>query len=224
MTDTTVRRRGRGVSAGLTRERILDATARLVDDRGFDAVSVRSVAAALGVSPAAIYNHITDRSDLVDALAYSFVEREMLTGMPDDLDDLDAVREMARRLHRAGCRHPSLLLAIIGHRPEHVRTAQQMFGERMVGHLLAAGATVAQAQLVYRVLLSLAAGAAAGVRNLARPSRVSVAERMERQLAASDDPVVARVIHTMPELGDEAAFEDQIELALAPITAAGGAR
>ena len=215
---TSPRRRGRGVAAGLTRERILEATERVIDGRGFDAVSIRSVAAELGVSPAAIYNHVADKSDLIDAVAYSFVDREMLAGLPADLGHLDTVREMARRLHRAGCRYPALLLALIGHRPDHVGTAQQQFGELLVEHLLAAGATREQAQLVYRVLLSLAAGAAIGIRNVARPSSIPLADRMRAQLEASDRPEAAAVIHDMPELGDEEAFEAQIDLALAPIS------
>jgi AcrR family transcriptional regulator len=214
MTDTVVPRRGRGVSAGLTREHILAAAERIIDGRGFDAVSIRTVAAELGVSPAAIYNHVADRSDLIDGVAYSFVDREMLADLPTDLGHLDTVREMARRVHRAGCRNPSLLLALIGHRPEHVGTAQQQFGELLVEHLLAAGATDEQAQLIYRVLLSLAAGAAIGIRNVSRPSKRPLEERMQHQLTASTHPHAARVIHDMPALGDEQAFEAQIELAL----------
>jgi TetR/AcrR family transcriptional regulator, tetracycline repressor protein len=217
MTDTEVQRRGRGVSAGLDRERILAAAARVIDDRGFDAISIRTVAAQLGVSPGAIYNHFEDRAELIDSVAYAFMDREVLDGLPEDLDHLDAVREMARRLHRAGIRHPALLLALIGHRPVHPGTPQQQYGELLVGHLLAAGATAEQAQLVYRVIVSLVGGAAVGVRNLANPSRMPLAERMERRLAVSAHPQAARIIHDMPELGDERAFEDQIDLALSVV-------
>ncbi|SFR91913.1 transcriptional regulator, TetR family [Microbacterium sp. cf046] len=207
-------RRGRGVAAGLTKARVVAAAERIIDDRGFDALSLRSVAAELGVSPAAIYNHVKDRSELVDAIADDFVAREMLADLPQGGDPVEFVREAARRIHRAGCRHPELLLAIVGHRPEVERTSQHLFGELIIENLLAAGASAQQAQLIYRAIISLATGAAVGYRNISRPSETTLAERKERQRAASDHPEAAQILHDMPELGDEAGYERQIDLAL----------
>lgn len=212
-TDTSKARRGRGVAAGLTRDLVVEAASRVVDERGFDGLSIRSVAAELGVSPTAIYHHVTDMSDLIDGVADDFVASEMLAGLPGDLPPLDTVRELARRVHRAGCRHPGLLLAIVGHRPERT-TSQHEFGEVLLENVLAAGGTPEEAQRVYRMIVSLAAGAAIGVVNLARASASTLAERARRQEEGSARPGVARILQTMPELGDEASFEAQVEVVL----------
>lgn len=48
----------------LTRSEVLAQATRLVDEGGLDALSMRRLAAALGVTPMALYNHVADREDL----------------------------------------------------------------------------------------------------------------------------------------------------------------
>jgi AcrR family transcriptional regulator len=57
-------RRPRG---SLTRERILDAAEAVARER-FDALTIRAVAARLEAAPMALYNHLADKDELVDAL------------------------------------------------------------------------------------------------------------------------------------------------------------
>lgn len=52
----------------LSREAVVDAAFRLVDAHGFDALTMRSVAEQLGVVPMALYRHVADKGDLVDAV------------------------------------------------------------------------------------------------------------------------------------------------------------
>ena len=52
----------------LSREVVVDAALRLVDTQGFDAMTMRAVAGELGVVPMALYRHVTDKRDLVDAV------------------------------------------------------------------------------------------------------------------------------------------------------------
>jgi AcrR family transcriptional regulator len=213
-TNTPQPRRGRGTSAGLNRARVLAGAEAVINREGVGGASIRAVAAELGVSPTAIYNHVDDKSDLLDSVADSFINREMLADLPGGPDPLESVREMARRVHRAGLRHPELLLTIYGHRPERAQTAQELFGEEMIERLLAAGATAPEAQLIYRVLLSMAVGAAIGTRNVNRPSPTPLAERMQRLVDNSERPEIAVLLRDMPVLGDEAAYERQIDLVL----------
>ena len=51
-----------------TVHKILDAAQRLHDEQGFDAVSMRNVADAVGVVPAAIYRHYKDKDALLNAM------------------------------------------------------------------------------------------------------------------------------------------------------------
>ncbi|WP_226534094.1 TetR/AcrR family transcriptional regulator [Microbacterium paraoxydans] len=208
------RGRGRGIPAGLSTERVIEAAERVVDRGGFEALSLRHVATELGVSPTAIYNHVRDRSALIDAVADAFVAREMVADLPTDATPVEVVREAARRVHRAGCRHPELLLSIAGHRPEADRTAQHLFGELILENLLAAGASEERAQDLYRTIVALAAGAAIAHRNLSRPSSTPTSLRREQQRAASSRPAAARLLHELPAPCDEAAYDRQLDLVL----------
>jgi AcrR family transcriptional regulator len=51
-----------------TRYRIFRAARKLFDDKGIDAVSLRSVAKKVGITPMAIYRHFEDKQALIDAL------------------------------------------------------------------------------------------------------------------------------------------------------------
>src|ERR1700683_5309169 len=51
-----------------TQDRIFRAARRLFDERGIEAVSLRSVAKKVGITPMAIYRHFEDKEALIDAL------------------------------------------------------------------------------------------------------------------------------------------------------------
>lgn len=60
-----------------TREEILGLSAPLFARRGYDGVSMRDVAAAVGLTQAALYYHFADKDQLyLDAVACEFRERE----------------------------------------------------------------------------------------------------------------------------------------------------
>lgn len=65
----------------LTREEIVAAAIGLVDHDGWDAFSMRRLAAALGVAPMALYTHVRAKSDLADALV-----DQLYAGLDLDLD------------------------------------------------------------------------------------------------------------------------------------------
>lgn len=52
----------------LNRDRVIAAAAALAGTDGLGALTMRSLAAALGVKPMSLYNHITGREDLLDGM------------------------------------------------------------------------------------------------------------------------------------------------------------
>jgi len=59
-----------------TREEILGLSVPLFATVGFDGVSMRDIAAAVGVTPAALYHHFSDKEQLcLDAVGYAFEEK-----------------------------------------------------------------------------------------------------------------------------------------------------
>lgn len=61
--------------AALDRSRIVDAAIALADDGGLESASMRRVAEALGVTPMALYKHVANREQLIDAMVDRVVER-----------------------------------------------------------------------------------------------------------------------------------------------------
>lgn len=51
-----------------TRERLLELTAALFAEQGFAALSMREIARAAGLTPAALYHHFTDKDALYEAV------------------------------------------------------------------------------------------------------------------------------------------------------------
>jgi AcrR family transcriptional regulator len=54
---------------GLTTERVVGAALRMADEGGLEALSLRRLAAALGVTPMAIYRHVRNKNHLLDLMA-----------------------------------------------------------------------------------------------------------------------------------------------------------
>jgi AcrR family transcriptional regulator len=71
---------GPGRRAGLDADEILDQAIALVESKGSDALTMRSLAAELGVATTSIYWHVGNRSDLITALVTRHGER--LAQMP----------------------------------------------------------------------------------------------------------------------------------------------
>ena len=68
--------------AGLDADRVVDAAARIADAEGLDAVSLARVAAALGVRPPSLYNHVEGHGGLLRRLAVRGV-RELTAALRD---------------------------------------------------------------------------------------------------------------------------------------------
>ncbi|MFD4292211.1 TetR/AcrR family transcriptional regulator [Rhodococcus sp. NPDC058505] len=58
----------RGRPARVNRAQVVDAAVGVADEKGLDAVSMRSVARALGVGTMTLYSHVPAREHLVDAM------------------------------------------------------------------------------------------------------------------------------------------------------------
>ncbi len=61
-------RRRPGPRRALTEEEILDATLQLLDEGGANAVSIRGIAAKVGVAPNAVYTYFPDKAAVIRAL------------------------------------------------------------------------------------------------------------------------------------------------------------
>jgi AcrR family transcriptional regulator len=88
----------------LTRERVLQAALELADAGGFHSLSMRKVAAALGVEAMSLYNHVANKEDIVDGLV-DIVFSEIDVPEPGSLDWKTAMRRRAISVREALNRH-----------------------------------------------------------------------------------------------------------------------
>ncbi len=84
-------------SRRLSKEDILEKTAPLFASEGYDATSMRDLAKACGITPAALYHHFADKEQLyLEVLEYTF--RRRIGRMGEALKGVDGFENKVRRV------------------------------------------------------------------------------------------------------------------------------
>lgn len=125
--DSPRRARARRGEGERLREEILDAATRLLVETGSEeAVSIRAVADAVGVSPPSIYLHFADKTELVFAVCEEQYRRcdeyieAAVTGAETMIDEL---KGRARAYVRFGLEHPEQYRILFMTRPSSTAPA-----------------------------------------------------------------------------------------------------
>ncbi|WP_416062230.1 TetR/AcrR family transcriptional regulator [Rhodococcus indonesiensis] len=92
----------------LSRPLIRDTALRLVDEHGLDELSMRKIAAELGVRAPSLYSHYANKDELLDDIADRIGESVDVGGFDTD-DWQDALRRWARSYRAALAEHPNLV-------------------------------------------------------------------------------------------------------------------
>lgn len=107
----------------LTRDDIISTALKMVDEKGLDALSFRSLGKRLGVSQTAFYRHLPDKAALLDGVS----ERIWLEALDDfsnrtaDLNSDTATQwqtvmhDYAQSLHSVLLRHPNAVELVLTH-------------------------------------------------------------------------------------------------------------
>ena len=110
-----------------TREQIAAAALAIADREGFEAVSMRRVAAEIGAGTMTLYHYVRTKDDLVDLMDDAIMGEVLI---PDDelpASWREAMRAIARRSHETFLRHPWAMQAMSGSRggPNGMRHFEQ---------------------------------------------------------------------------------------------------
>ncbi|MEU0794206.1 TetR/AcrR family transcriptional regulator C-terminal domain-containing protein [Amycolatopsis sp. NPDC005961] len=212
----------------LTREKIFDAALRLADEQGMAALSMRKVAAAVGVEAMSLYNHVENKGDLLDGLTARVFEE---VALPDPgLAWDDRLRWLAERLHASFARHPVVVRALAAQDANPRSPGALRVIDALLKTLLDAGLPDEAAARSYRSLLgmlfgSVLTGTAAPGAGVARAEPVGAWFR--RMVTAEELPSLHRLLPAL-EAGDCVQdFEYQLELlitGLRPVKPAGPPR
>src|SRR5580692_8431174 len=97
-------RRGQQVAG--RRDQILDAALAMADEQGLDAVTMRAVAARIGVTAMALYPHVSSKDDLLDGLVDHLLAE---LSRPDPAQPWpDRLRALGRSAREVAHRHPAV--------------------------------------------------------------------------------------------------------------------
>ncbi|MFC6012193.1 TetR/AcrR family transcriptional regulator [Nocardia lasii] len=114
----------------LSRERIRDAALVLVDRDGLAEVSMRKLAAELGVRAASLYGHYPNKDELFDDIAAGIMAAVDTSAFDTAAWDL-ALAAWARSYRTALSTHPNFVPYLAtgpGHRAENLRAADAVHG------------------------------------------------------------------------------------------------
>ena len=100
----------------LRQEAIVDAALRILESEGYDALSMRRVAADLGTGAASLYAHVANKDELLK-LAIDRVFAHTEIPEPDPENWVEQLREAMRQTRRVLQAHPGLARAMLGRVP-----------------------------------------------------------------------------------------------------------
>ncbi|WP_030242482.1 TetR/AcrR family transcriptional regulator [Streptomyces sp. NRRL S-350] len=192
----------------LSRERIVVAALRLIDDEGLDALSTRRLATELSVSGPSLYNHFATKDELLDAVVDSVIGEVDLSmfgaaGAPWP----EALYDWARSYRAALAAHPNIVPVLAqgpGRRPNALRLADAVFG-----HLVDAGWPRGQATRIGALMRYFVTGSALASFAAGFPADAEVYD-------AADYPHLGEAHRLAGHRGavDEGAFETGLEALL----------
>ena len=102
-------RAAHGPAPSLSREEITAAAVKLADTQGIEAVSMRTLAVALGVGATSLYRYFDRKDELIDLMADQAVAAAVLDEIPQDWRD--ALAAIARALRAVCLAHPWVVTA-----------------------------------------------------------------------------------------------------------------
>lgn len=179
--------RGGSVRPRLSRERVLHGAMAVADAGGLASLTIRSLAAELGVKPMSVYHHVANKDEILDGIVdLVFSEIELPTVGGDWREQMSRRAASARETLR---RHPWAITLLQSR--THPGPATLRHHDAVIGTLRGAGFSVEMTAHAYALIDAYVFGFAMSEASLPinGPETVTeVAEQMMEQYAATDYP------------------------------------
>ncbi|HTU74890.1 MAG TPA: TetR/AcrR family transcriptional regulator [Trebonia sp.] len=110
------------------RQQILDTAMAIADEKGLEAVTMRSVAARVGVTAMALYPHVASKDDLLDGLTGRLLSE--VTLIDTAVAWRERLRQVARSVRETAKRHPAVMPLLFSRpavTPEAVRVVDSIY-------------------------------------------------------------------------------------------------
>jgi len=202
----------------LTRDRIVAAAVEMIEQEGVEALSMRRIAARLGVAAMSLYNHVESKEVLLDEVA-AHVMAELEYRDDPSADWRDRGRDLVRAFREVARRHPRCVSLVI------TRKSMAPATLRPVEHALAiaadAGFDGPASVRIMRVLIAYALGTIVRENGFGEMTRILTAPPGS---VADEFPRVAALLDPLTDDDYDADFEFGLDLLISAIDAlqAGG--
>ncbi|MEV7554260.1 TetR/AcrR family transcriptional regulator [Amycolatopsis sp. NPDC089917] len=120
----------------ITVDRITDAALQVVATEGYDALTIRRVAAVLGAGPSSLYAHIVNKDDIDDLLVGRLYSGIVLPE-PDPARWREQIRDVYAQIRDQYLSYPGISRAVLGTVPTNLVTLQVREG--LLAIMLAGG-------------------------------------------------------------------------------------
>jgi TetR/AcrR family tetracycline transcriptional repressor len=142
----------------VTRDQIIGAAVLAVKTGHYEKMTIRSLAADLGVAPMTLYGHIKDRDDLLDEVTDRLLA-ECWRPRKDFVTWQEWIMEVARRFRRLLVNRPAVLHVFLSHPVASPAAVERM--DAMLEVLAGAGFNEEEALRIYATLHTYTIGFAA---------------------------------------------------------------
>jgi AcrR family transcriptional regulator len=143
---------------GLTRAAIVRRALRIGKAEGLDAVSLRGLASEFGVTPMALYRHVRDKQDLINAMAEQVMEGLDLTvGFRASMSWTDRVRRAMLNFRDQMDERPLAIQLQIAYSGDNISAFWKPI-EDVLGILLSAGFKLRESATLIRIVSNLLTG------------------------------------------------------------------
>ncbi len=132
----------------LSRERVLQAALRRVDEGGIESLSMRKLALELGVQAMSLYNHVTNKDDILDGIVDIVVGEIEVPSF--EVDWKTAMRRRSTSAHEMLLRHPWATMPLVSR--INVGPAMLTYINATLGCLHEAGFSLERADQIWNVL------------------------------------------------------------------------
>jgi TetR/AcrR family transcriptional regulator, tetracycline repressor protein len=194
----------------LSRRRVLEEAVRFTDREGLEALTMRRLGSELGVEAMSLYNHVPNKSALLDGMV------EVLLGElevpPETHDWEERIKEGYRAFRRLAHEHPNVFPLLVNRPPDTMDGAWLV--EELLQTLRRAGFERESALHAFRALSSYAFGyAMAEIRgSTLEPNGARLGAR---SLSPAEFPNLCELAPYLEEVDHDREFEFGLELIIA---------
>lgn len=203
--------------AKFTRAQLQEAALALVDAQGLAALSMRTLAGALGTGPMTLYNYVKDRDEL-DALVVEGVLAEVKPVRPRGADKEGNwqadVRAIVEATWRAVRRHPHVIPLVLTRRTLHDTTLQ--WAEGLLEALARSGRRDAELLVAFRTVSGFVMGLAQA--QLSGPTADHPDVARAEALPAARYPRLIEIAKAARGLGPDREFRAGLDIVMAGLS------